>query len=582
MLQAAPGLTGPRASLDPANAGRIASLRASGVAAPILLGFGVSNGEQARAAVGLGADGVVVGSAALRAALAGRAELAALLKDLRTGARWLNVRPFLGFDVGTTAIKGALFDFEGRLVAHAARPYPTSRPAPGIAEQDPRDWTDGVVETMDALLIGDRAERVAAVGLCGQANTDVFVGATARRSRRQSPGRTIARRRKPPLSTQGVTDEDKIAWWGAPLPIGASHVLARMTWMARARPEVFAATRHVLTPKDYCLRALVGEAVADPMSNFFVVGLDLAYVDPLISRVEGARERLPALKFFTDIVGEIPLGSSGRRAPVVAGTMDAWSGLFGAGVRQRRARRVHQRHQRDPGDRERPAHRCARHRHLPHRRRAHSERRADPERRRFAAMVGRRDRTRRRRASWLWRLKPIVTAGRSCSCRISKASARLCGTHNCAGRSSASTAARADADHALAVHGGRGAVGAGCCARPAMRRRANRRRACFTPAAERAPISGRRSRPTALGGRWIASPVSTSAAWARRSWRRSAIGAYPSLAEAISAMTHVERSFEPDPRMRARYDAMYDAYSRATQALRPLEVIGASEATSGA
>jgi tryptophan synthase alpha chain len=85
MLQAAAGLTGPRASVDPANAARIARLRAGGVAAPILLGFGVSNGEQARAAVGFGADGVVVGSAALRAALAGPAELKALLKDLRMG-----------------------------------------------------------------------------------------------------------------------------------------------------------------------------------------------------------------------------------------------------------------------------------------------------------------------------------------------------------------------------------------------------------------------------------------------------------------------------------------------------------------
>ena len=85
MVQASAGLTGPRASLDPANAGRIARLRTSGVTAPVLLGFGVSSGEQARAAVGAGADGVVVGSAALRAALIGRAELAALLKDLRTG-----------------------------------------------------------------------------------------------------------------------------------------------------------------------------------------------------------------------------------------------------------------------------------------------------------------------------------------------------------------------------------------------------------------------------------------------------------------------------------------------------------------
>ena len=85
MLQAAAGLTGPRPSLDSANAERIAGLRAEGVAAPIALGFGVANGEHARAALALGADGVVVGSAALRAALEGRAALAALLRDLRRG-----------------------------------------------------------------------------------------------------------------------------------------------------------------------------------------------------------------------------------------------------------------------------------------------------------------------------------------------------------------------------------------------------------------------------------------------------------------------------------------------------------------
>ena len=85
MLQAAAGLTGPRAFLDPGNAQRIAQLRREGVKAPIVLGFGVANGEHARAAVDLGADGVVVGSAALRAALAGRRELAALLADLRRG-----------------------------------------------------------------------------------------------------------------------------------------------------------------------------------------------------------------------------------------------------------------------------------------------------------------------------------------------------------------------------------------------------------------------------------------------------------------------------------------------------------------
>ena len=78
-----------------------------------------------------------------------------------------------------------------------------------------------------------------------------------------------------------------------------------MRWMARHRPEIYAATRFVLTPKDYCLRALAGVAVSDPMSNFFIVGKTLAYLEPLLARVEGAQERLAPLRAFTDVVGEI-------------------------------------------------------------------------------------------------------------------------------------------------------------------------------------------------------------------------------------------------------------------------------------
>ncbi len=241
---------------------------------------------------------------------------------------------FVGLDVGTTAIKAALFDAQGRVVAEASRPCQTSRPAPGIVEQDPREWTAGLVAGMDAVLTGDRAERVGAVGLCSQVNTDVFVDADGHAV---APAITWQDNRAAPQAAEldaDVSAAEKTSWWGAPLPIGASHVLARMIWMAKHRPDVYAAARHVLTPKDYCLRVLAGVAIADPISNFFVVGQDLTYVEPLIARIPGARQRFPPLKFFTELVGEIRLGSSDKRAPVVAGTMDAWSGLFGAGVRK--------------------------------------------------------------------------------------------------------------------------------------------------------------------------------------------------------------------------------------------------------
>lgn len=83
MLQAADGVTGPRAELDPANEERIRRLRAAGVRQRILLGVGISTPEHARAALRMGADGVVIGSMCLRKALESEKALRAFLRDVR-------------------------------------------------------------------------------------------------------------------------------------------------------------------------------------------------------------------------------------------------------------------------------------------------------------------------------------------------------------------------------------------------------------------------------------------------------------------------------------------------------------------
>jgi tryptophan synthase alpha chain len=83
MLQAAEGVTGPRAELDGANEEKIRQLRDAGVRQPILLGVGISTPEQARAAIRMGADGVVIGSMCLRKALEGENALRTFLRDVR-------------------------------------------------------------------------------------------------------------------------------------------------------------------------------------------------------------------------------------------------------------------------------------------------------------------------------------------------------------------------------------------------------------------------------------------------------------------------------------------------------------------
>lgn len=83
MLAAASGVTGVREHVDTGNAEVLARLRQEGITAPVALGFGISGGDHARAAVDLGADGVIVGSACLRAAQQGLGPLRQLLTELR-------------------------------------------------------------------------------------------------------------------------------------------------------------------------------------------------------------------------------------------------------------------------------------------------------------------------------------------------------------------------------------------------------------------------------------------------------------------------------------------------------------------
>lgn len=85
MLQAVAAHTGegdPRRPL-PDSTELIATLRREGVAAPVALGIGISTAAQVAQAAAMGADGVIVGSAAVDAGLTGGPELTRFLGELR-------------------------------------------------------------------------------------------------------------------------------------------------------------------------------------------------------------------------------------------------------------------------------------------------------------------------------------------------------------------------------------------------------------------------------------------------------------------------------------------------------------------
>ncbi len=262
--------------------------------------------------------------------MAGADELA--WADEWAGADELAGDCLIGVDVGTTSVKSALFDAAGAVTATSAAPVPTQRSAPGWAEQRAEDWMGPVLAGIARAIEAAPAGAVRAIGLCSQANTHVFVdahGEALAPAILWQDGRCAAEAAK---IDARVDQASRLAWWGAPLPIDASHALSRMAWMARRRPEIWERTRWVMAPKDYCLFKLTGEPCADPLTSFGVVDGNLRVIDELVALVPGAARRLPPLRMPMEVMGRVRTGLPGAGLPVVAGSMDAWVGMIGAGA----------------------------------------------------------------------------------------------------------------------------------------------------------------------------------------------------------------------------------------------------------
>jgi xylulokinase len=234
----------------------------------------------------------------------------------------------IGVDVGTTAVKAVMADVAGRRLAEYAARYGTLRDGVRV-EQAPGDWWAHVAAALERFA--REGVRVRAIGVTGQVNTHVFCDAAfgvLRPAINWADGRAAG---AGAALEARISVEAKIAALGAPIPIDASHALARMEWVAAAEPEVWARTRWVMAPKDWVIARLTGVAGADALASVGLAGEDLAYARAVTGLVARAGDVLPPLQDPLEVAGVVREGPFAG-VPVVRGTMDAWAAMFGVGV----------------------------------------------------------------------------------------------------------------------------------------------------------------------------------------------------------------------------------------------------------
>jgi xylulokinase len=248
---------------------------------------------------------------------------------------------FLAVDVGTGSCRAALVDAQGRIHAIARREHDQIVPRHGWSEQRPAAWWEGTVHSIRAALamVGDGAERVAAICACGQMHGAVLVDAEGRLTRDTAP-LWNDKRSLPQVEAfvaAGAAAEALAITANAPAPAWPAFKLAWL--MAHDRPAVDRAA-HLLMPKDWINLNLTGALAQDRTEASLSFLMDWRTRDwsPRMLELTGLPRRLlPPLVDPGDILGPLTPAAAAATGlspglPVLAGAGDYPMALLGSGA----------------------------------------------------------------------------------------------------------------------------------------------------------------------------------------------------------------------------------------------------------
>jgi xylulokinase len=181
----------------------------------------------------------------------------------------------LGIDVSTTGAKALLIDPDGRVVSHATTPLNLSTPKSLWSEQNPKDWWDGIKQSIREVLSAEEvnADHIVAIGLTGQMHGLVLLdehGEVLRPAILWNDQRTAEqcdeiRDRIGKERLIQITGNDALTGFTAP----------KVLWVQQHEPEVYARIRQILLPKDYIRYKLTGEYASDRAGGSGTILFDL-------------------------------------------------------------------------------------------------------------------------------------------------------------------------------------------------------------------------------------------------------------------------------------------------------------------
>ncbi|HET7114806.1 MAG TPA: FGGY family carbohydrate kinase, partial [Pyrinomonadaceae bacterium] len=234
-------------------------------------------------------------------------------------------KTLLGIDVSTTGVKALVIDRDGAIIDSFTSPLQLSNPRPLWSEQQPQDWWQAAINSIQHVLNGTSAGDIAAIGLTGQMHGlvllddagDVLRPAILWNDQRCAEECDEIRERAGKERLIQISGNDALTGFTAP----------KILWVRNHEPEVYARAHHVLLPKDYLRYKLTGEYAMDKADGSGTLLFDLKrrhWSNELLDALDIPDTWLPPTFEGPEITGRIAreaAEATGLRkdTPVVAG-----------------------------------------------------------------------------------------------------------------------------------------------------------------------------------------------------------------------------------------------------------------------
>jgi xylulokinase len=246
----------------------------------------------------------------------------------------------IGLDIGTTSTIALLVRLPDTVVAVASRPVTLSSPHVGWAEEDPAQWWANSRETLREVLAAAPDAAAGLTGICVTGMLPAVVlldeaGHVLRPSIQQSDGRVGEQVAE--LAAE-VPEAGFLARTGN--GINQQLVAAKLRWIERHEPDVFARVATVFGSYDYINWKLTGVRAVEhnwALEAGFVDLADHEISDSLVALAHIPRSAVPPKYASHQLLGEISAEAAAATGlpeglPVFGGAADHIASAFAAGL----------------------------------------------------------------------------------------------------------------------------------------------------------------------------------------------------------------------------------------------------------